>query len=276
LCDWLRADVQAVHPDEHISVNVGPVPKGDQRAIGAGKLVPTEAGQWAAPGIAYLRLNRFSGQSSNVLAVRNFLVAHQSAKTLILDLREHRGGMFEEMDAIIPLLFSHRTPLLDMAIAKTVYETDGPLITSPSLERIDGPPTLVVRRHYANPDSRNRGLQRARVILLTSHRTASAAEHLAFALKRTHRATLIGEPTAGADHFGGMVPITDRFNVFLPIGRTYDPVSGDDWESVGVKPDVAAPANEAFRIALERAGVAKGRAAEVAKRIESQLSPPVD
>jgi hypothetical protein len=276
LCDWLTGDLQAVHPDEHIRINVGPVPKGDQRAVGAGKLVPTEAGQWAAPGIAYLRLNRFSGQKANVLEIRNFLIAHRSAKTLILDLREHRGGMFEEMDAIIPLLFARRTALLDMAMAKAIYDSDGPLITSPSLERIKSAPTLVVRRHYANPDRLNHGLQRAQVVLLTSHRTASSAEHFALALKRTHRATLIGETTAGANHFGGMVAITDRFNVYLPIGRTYDPVTGEDWEAKGIRPQVAVAPADALKIALERSGVAPRQAAAISKRIEARLSTPVD
>lgn len=276
LCDRLTADLQEVHGDGHVRVNAGPVPLGDQRAIGAGKLVPTEAGQWAAPGIAYLRLNRFSGQKKNVAEVRNFLLAHQSAKTLILDLREHRGGRFEEMDAIMPLLFARRTALLDLAMSKTIYDGEGPMITSPSLERIKGPSGLVVRRHFANPDLRNRGLQHARVFLLTSHRTASAAEHFALALKRTHRATLIGEPTAGADHFGGMVAITDHFNVFLPIGRTYDPVSGKDWESIGVKPDIAAPAANSLVIALRRSGLVGHQATAIAKRIEAQLSAAVD
>jgi C-terminal processing protease CtpA/Prc len=276
LCDWLTADVQAVHTDEHIRINAGPVPKDDQRALGAGRLIPTEAGQWAAPGIAYVRLNRFSGQQTNVLKVRSFLLAHQSAKTLILDLREHRGGRFEEMDAIMPLLFARRTALLDLAMAKTVYDAEGPVITSPSLERVDGPSTLVVRRHYANPDRVNRGLRHTRVFLLTSQRTASAAEHFALALKRTHRATLIGEPTAGADHFGEMVAITDHFNVFLPIGRTYDPVTGKDWESVGVKPDIAAPAGDALAIALEQSGIGLHQATAISKRIEARLSAPVD
>lgn len=276
LCDRLTADLQAVHPDGHIRVNAGPVPGDNERAIGAGKLVPTEAGQWLAPGIAYLRLNRFSGQADNVAAVRSFLLEHQVAKTLILDLREHRGGRFEEMDAIMPLLFGSRTALVDLAMAKSVYDSDVPTITSASLERVDGPPSLVVRRHYAIPDESNRGLQHARVILLTSHRTASAAEHFAFALKRTHRATLIGEPTAGADHFGGTVAITDHFNVFLPIGRTYDPDTGEDWEGVGVKPDVAVPAAGALRVALERSGVASPAAASLAKRVEAGLSAPVD
>lgn len=276
LCDWLTADLQNVHRDGHIRVNAGPVPRDDQRAIGAGKLVPTQAGQWAAPGIAYLRLNRFSGQKDNVRRIRNFLIAHHSAKTLILDLREHRGGRFEEMDALMPLLFARRTALLDLAMAKSAYDEDGPMITSPSLEHVDGPAALVVRRHYAIPDLANRELQDTRVILLTSRRTASAAEHFALALKRTHRATLIGEPTAGADHFGRMIAITDHFNVFMPIGRTYDPSTGQDWEGTGVKPDVAVPANAALQIALERSGMPPSQAAAVAKRIEAQLSKPVD
>ena len=276
LCDWLTTDLQRVHADGHLRVNAGPVPNEDQRAIGAGELTPTEAGQWAAPGIGYLRLNRFSGQPANVAKIRNFLLGHQSARTLILDLREHRGGRFEEMDAMLPLLFARRTPLLDMAMTKHVYEEDGPAITSPALERIDGPKTLVVRRHYANPDAAHRGLQHARIILLTSHRTASAAEHFALALKRTRRATLIGERTAGADHFGGMVAITDHFNVFLPIGRTYDPATGKDWESVGVEPDIAAGAEDALTIALERSGIPGHRARGVARRIEAQLSPARD
>lgn len=277
LCDLLTADIQAVQPDGHIRINAGPVPRDDQRATGAGVLVPTEAGQWVVRGVAYLRLNRFSGQPSNITTIRRFLEAHRSAKFLILDLREHRGGRFEEMDTIMPFLFTRRTPLLDLAMAKGGYNEDGPMITSASLERVvNAPPTLVVRRHYAIPGPATSRLSNAQVLLLTSRRTASAGEHLAMALKRTHRAILIGERTAGANHFGGIVRITDHFNVFLPIGRTYDPVTGKDWEGVGVQPDIATPAGRALELALERAGVVRQRAGTLAKSIEERLAPPVD
>nr|QQZ49553.1 hypothetical protein JKL49_21835 [Phenylobacterium glaciei] len=45
------------------------------------------------------------------------------------------------------------------------------------------------------PDKGETRLQKVPVYYLTSRRSASAAEHLALAFKRTHRATLVGETT---------------------------------------------------------------------------------
>lgn len=84
---------------------------------------------------------------------------------------------------------------------------------------------------------------------LTSSKTASAAEHLALALKRTGRATLVGETTAGAGHYGRPIAV-GRFSVFIPFGRTYDPDTGIGWEGTGVAPDVATPAERALEVAL--------------------------
>jgi hypothetical protein len=48
---------------------------------------------------------------------------------------------------------------------------------------------------------------------------------------------LIGERTAGANHFGGIEPIGAGLAAFIPVGRTYDPDTGKDWESTGVAPE---------------------------------------
>jgi C-terminal processing protease CtpA/Prc len=93
------------------------------------------------------------------------------------------------------------------------------------------------------------------VFLLTSNRTASAAEHLSLSLKRTGRATLIGETTRGAGHYGGMVPVGGGYAAFIPVGRTWDPDTGQGWETVGVTPHVQVPADQALDEALRRAGV---------------------
>jgi len=97
-------------------------------------------------------------------------------------------------------------------------------------------------------------LKDAKVYLLTSKGTFSAAEHLSLALKRTHRATLVGEATGGGAHFGGMAPMGKGYAAFIPVGRTFDPDTGESWEGTGVKPDVAVPADKALDEALKLAG----------------------
>jgi C-terminal processing protease CtpA/Prc len=105
------------------------------------------------------------------------------------------------------------------------------------------------------PDARETRLRTAPIYYLTSRRTGSAAEHMALALKRTGRATLIGEPTAGANHFGLLKPF-GRFAAFVPFGRTYDPDTGRDWEGAGVAPDVRVHPDQALDEALKRAAAA--------------------
>ena len=91
--------------------------------------------------------------------------------------------------------------------------------------------------------------------MLTSKRTFSAAEHLSLALKRTKRATLVGEATGGGAHFGGMGPMGKGYAAFVPVGRTFDPDTGKSWEGTGVAPDVAVSADKALDEALKLAGV---------------------
>jgi hypothetical protein len=58
---------------------------------------------------------------------------------------------------------------------------------------------------------------------------------------------------SGAGHFGGLMPIGERFAAFVPVGRTYDPDTDWDWEGRGVAPDVQVPADQALEVALARA-----------------------
>ena len=97
-------------------------------------------------------------------------------------------------------------------------------------------------------------LRKAKVILLTSRKTASAGEHLALALKKTHRATIVGETTRGAGNFGRRFDLPGGYAAFIPFGRTYDRKTGKGWEGTGVAPDIAVPADRALDKALELVG----------------------
>jgi C-terminal processing protease CtpA/Prc len=90
----------------------------------------------------------------------------------------------------------------------------------------------------------------------------SAGEHFALAMKRTHRAVLIGQPTRGANHFGGDLQLTEHFAAFIPVGRTFDPDTGRDWEGNGVAPDITCPEDTA----LDRALALEHRAGNVRQR----------
>lgn len=126
------------------------------------------------------------------------------------------------------------------------------------------------------------------LFLLTSARTASAAEAFAYTLQNARRATVVGEASMGAANPGGDVDAGHGFTVFVSFASPVNPVTKTNWEGTGVTPDVAvAPADAlatARRLALE-ALVAKGQRPEVitdtrwaldALRAESAASPRVD
>lgn len=81
------------------------------------------------------------------------------------------------------------------------------------------------------------------IYILTSGRTFSGAEELAYDYQNLKRAVIIGEPTGGGANPGGDVRADSSFVVFVPNGRAINPITKTNWEGVGVKPDtlVAAP-----------------------------------
>lgn len=148
-------------------------------------------------------------------------------EALILDLRQNGGGQPES----VAYLVSHFFPLGDSRHLNSIYnrpqDTTRQYWTSPSA----GP-------RYANP-----------VFVLTSGRTFSGGEECAYDFQTQKRATLVGETTGGGANPGGPVALGHGFLAFVPTGKAINPITRTNWEHVGVKPDVAAPAGEALRTA---------------------------
>ena len=55
--------------------------------------------------------------------------------------------------------------------------------------------------------------------------------------------------------------------LFVPVGRTFDPDTGEGWEGRGVTPDLVVPARRALMEALVRAGVARGEALRISDQV---------
>lgn len=164
------------------------------------------------------------------------------------------------MDALFADLFAEPTDLVVMEIREVIFANEGSPFGAPaSLQRIDAPEGLVHNMHRAMPAANPR-LADSEVYVLTSPVTGSAAEHLTMALQRTGRATVIGERSRGAAHFGGLIPVGDNFAAFIPAGRTFDPDTGESWEGSGNQPDIETDALSALVVALSLAGLDQAEA----------------
>jgi C-terminal processing protease CtpA/Prc len=158
------------------------------------------------------------------------LIAHTDA--LIIDLRENRGGDPNTVALICSHLFDERVHLND--IYNRPDDTTEQYWTLP---------------HVPGPKF---GGEKP-IFVLTSARTFSGGEELSYNLQQNKRATLIGETTRGGAHPGDRYRVGPHLKSSIPNGRAINPISGTNWEAVGVVPHIAVPAEEAFDVAYQKA-----------------------
>ena len=267
LAETATRDVQALAPDGHLRL----APPSPNRPLGtpSAKREEEESAEtgigrsgWLAGGIAYIHFDLFPSSKGSMSALAAFLETHANARALILDLRTHGGGYTDEIDLIASHLFTRPVELMQFDTREAAFR---PKPDTPQLVRIAGPAGVVRQSNRAVPPPKPRGLAHATVYVLTSGYTGSAAEHLALALKLTGRATLVGETTAGMGHFGRIIELPAGFTAIVPIGRPFDPATGQGWEGTGVAPQIAAPAEAALATALLRLGLGTAEARRLAR-----------
>jgi hypothetical protein len=92
------------------------------------------------------------------------------------------------------------------------------------------------------------------VYVLTSHATFSGGEEFAYDVKTHRLGQIVGEVTGGGANLTGPVQLGHGLMAAIPFGRSESPVTKANWEGTGVQPDVAVPAADALKAALERLG----------------------
>ncbi len=182
--------------------------------------------------VGYLRFDVFSLDSSGGAGVlRSALRALARTDALILDLRQNGGGN----GALGQLLFSTFVAGPPRATADLFTRTASGFDS-----------TAVMTAARIEPDTR---YDEKPLYILTSARTASAAEWLAYNLQSVGRAKIVGEVTAGAAHPIRFLRLNDMFDASIPIGRARSRITKTDFEGVGVRPDIAVPVDRAFSTA---------------------------
>lgn len=183
--------------------------------------------------VGYLSLSRFvpADLSGDTLRAAIAFIAHSDA--VVIDLRGNIGG---SPDAVAML-------------ASPFFAADRGAV---ALHAADNRALGVHDVVSTDPEGAVAALADARLFVLVGPRTASAAEMFAFALKRLHRATIVGETTSGAGNGGARQSVGEGFALVVPEWRS----TTGSWERVGVAPDVVVPAAQALEraLVLARAG----------------------
>lgn len=168
--------------------------------------------------------------AADVIAAAMTVVAQGNA--LIIDLRKNSGGA-ETANLITGYLLDEG----EQALTGTYNRPNDEHRASTS-------PSWVPGRRFGGSKP---------LYILTSRKTFSAAEALAYNLQALGRATIIGEVTGGGAHPFEYRRVHDHFALDLPEGRSINPITGTNWQNVGVQPDVEVAAKEALEKALDLA-----------------------
>lgn len=178
--------------------------------------------------IGYLNLRAFApvSMAGDVAAAAMTLLAQSDA--LIVDLRANGGGYRDMVELLAGYLVDRQQEL------SGTYNRPAGRTTHSST------PAWVPGRRFGGTKP---------LYILISRKTFSAAEQFAYDLQAAGRAVVVGETSGGGAHPFEYRQVGERFMLWLPEGRSLNPITGTDWEGSGVQPDVAVAADQA----LERA-----------------------
>jgi hypothetical protein len=174
--------------------------------------------------VGYFKLNFFPEPEYCGAEARAAMAKLNYCSAVIFDLRDNRGAVPEMTKWIAAYLFDHP-------------------------EYWYNPREAASEQSWTSSPVPGNKLAGKAVFVLTSHTTISGAEQFAYNLQMLKRATIVGETTAGAAHAGVFHRIDDHFGVAIPEVRPLNPYGKNDWEGVGVEPDVKAPAADALKVA---------------------------
>jgi hypothetical protein len=240
----LTEDLRTLGRDNHLTVSFGeelgvlkeptPAEKEHAHAFDLANGHGIRSGRRLPGNIGYVDLAYFSPDPDAGTALAAAMQLVSGTDALIVDLRRNGGGSGDTATALLSYFFEE------------------PIQLSSIVERKNGQP--LERQKWTMPYVAGPRYVGKPVFVLVSLHTHSAAEFCAYDLKSTHRATIVGERTAGdANSSTGEIALGYDFSAFIPNGQTRSPITHSSWQGTGVEPDVAATASDALIAAYKLA-----------------------
>jgi retinol-binding protein 3 len=233
----LTSDLQTVSHDHHLGVDYsvelvreGPMDQPSAEDIRKFRLAGERRNfeyrkvEFLDGGIGLLQVDGFypAEYVREIVAGAAEFLAHTEA--VILDFRENHGGMLDGPLLLQSYFFKEMTHISD------------------SYNRAEN----TTRQFWTMPVVPGPSLADKDLYILTSHDTFSAPEAFAYDLQALGRAKVVGEVTGGGAHGTKPYRLSAHFIAGIPFNRGTNTVTHDDYEGVGVKPDVQVPAEKAL------------------------------
>ena len=205
----------------------------------------------------------------------------RAAKKLVIDMRDCTGGVEQAAYPLLDWLFDEPTTLETLIGTQQVLTNYSTGACKARIAQFTQLKALIEAQGAGDTtDWLDQGLQAAqesmgkgfveeslapaqlgiaaapagqRVFLLTSGRTADAAEWLASVAKKSTRAKQVGQATRGTLDYSNPVTLAfgDRFVFTYPMTKTVEAAQGQGIRSTGILPGIACQADEALKKALE-------------------------
>lgn len=236
------AHMQEVCHDEHVWVkwHSEPLPDGEEVLRLSKKWMDEQHIQAKLNNYGFYKVERMAG-NVGYLDIRYFhrpswggdvavaamtFLANMGA--IIIDLRKCLGGY----PGMISLISSYLISEESVQLGSIYWQDDG-----------------TTQQYWTLPYVPGQRLDDKPLYILVSKETFSGAEGFAYDMQARKRGIIIGEQTDGGAHPGSSYRLNEHFEAFIPIGYLMHPITKQNWEGLGIIPDVLTSSEQALKIA---------------------------
>ncbi|WP_326983540.1 S41 family peptidase [Chryseobacterium sp. MYb264] len=177
--------------------------------------------------IGYINYKGFAELNSSKKAAEAAMNFVSNTNSLIIDLRENGGGDNDMLVYFCSYFFKDKTNLY-----QTFFRNSGKTVNNKIQSKVLG-------KKYLDKN----------IYFLTSEKTFSAGEALAYFLQERKMAKVIGEKTGGAANPVDPFFIQNKYLLLVPTGKITSIYSGKNWEHIGVIPDQEVKVENALKVA---------------------------
>ncbi|HEY0159156.1 MAG TPA: S41 family peptidase [Thermoanaerobaculia bacterium] len=180
-------------------------------------------------GVGYIEVPTFQPTPAAQDQLADAMKVIEGASSVIVDLRKNGGGSQHLVDFL----------------ASYFFPADGRELMTMRTRHMPKPMTGYVM------ETPTRKFENVPLTILISEKTFSAGEAFAYLLQQYGRAKVVGAKTRGGGRPNRFVDIGGGYTVSVSIGTVTHPKTRTGWQSTGVIPDVAVPAEQALEAALK-------------------------